>query len=68
MFAFQADAVLQGDAGEVVPSVQCDEDGPRPPWTPLSYRTAERQRAGVCRVRHLQRGAGQYTQIKSKDT
>ncbi|KAJ4919886.1 hypothetical protein JOQ06_018505 [Pogonophryne albipinna] len=27
----QADAVLQSDSGEVLPAVQCHEDGPRPP-------------------------------------
>lgn len=57
----QADVVLQGDAGEVLPAVQRHEDGPRPAGTPLRHRSAQCQRAGVRRVRHLQGRAGQYT-------
>ncbi|KAF3850605.1 hypothetical protein F7725_012377 [Dissostichus mawsoni] len=37
-----ADAVLQSDSGEVLPAVQCHEDGPRPPRTSLCHREAER--------------------------
>ncbi|CAF88686.1 unnamed protein product, partial [Tetraodon nigroviridis] len=54
----QADVVLQGDAGEVLPAVQRHEDGPRPPRAPLRHRTAQRQRAGVRAVRHLPGRAG----------
>lgn len=61
----QTDAVLSSHSGEVLPTVQCHEDGPRPPRTPLGDRAAERQRPGLRRVRHLQRRAGKQTVLFS---
>lgn len=55
---FQADAFLQGDLGEVLPAVQRHEDGSCPTRTPLGDWPAQRQRAGLRRVRHLQGRAG----------
>lgn len=54
----QADAVLPSHSREVLPTVQCHENGPRPPRTPFCDWEAERKRTGLCRVRHLQRRAG----------
>lgn len=61
----QADAFLQGDSWKVISSVQCNEDGPRPPRSSLRDWTSQREWTGICRIRHLQRGAGQRTQTPS---
>ena len=49
---------MSGDAWQVLPSVQRNEDGTRPARPPLSDRSAEYRGANICRICCLQRGTG----------
>lgn len=59
----QADAVLPSHSWQVLPAVQRHENGPRAPRTPFCDREAERKRAGLRRIRHLQRRAGEAAAV-----
>lgn len=54
----QAVALLSCDIGQVLPAVQCDENGSFPPGPSLSDWAAQCQWIGIGRIRHLQRRAG----------
>lgn len=61
----QADAVLSSDPGQVLSTVQCHENGPCSSRAPLGHWPSQRQWAGICRIRHLQRGTGEKAAIYS---
>lgn len=54
----QANAAVPGDIGQIIPAVQCHEDGPCSTGTPLGHRAPERGGALVPRVCYLPRRAG----------
>lgn len=64
----QAAAVLPCNAWEVVPSVQCHEDGPLSTGPSLGVRKTQRQRPCPRRVRYLQRRAGTVALSSCKQT
>lgn len=54
----QAVALLSCNIGQVLPAVQCHENGSFSPRTSLSDREAQCEWIGIGRIRHLQRRAG----------
>lgn len=54
----QAVAVLSCNAGQVLPTVQCHENGSFSPGTSLSDWAAQCKWIGIGRICHLQRRAG----------